>query len=627
MVITTRVLSRIVVSVGLGALVVVGQAACTSPNPGFDDDGGGGQRDTRVDGPGRDGRVDGPGDDGPGVDGPRRDSRVDGPGDGPGGDVTRDGPRADADAGSPDVPGGDMTGDTVPPGDSTADTQPPDVLPPDVVPPQCTQDIDCDDMISCTTDRCIQGSCTHQLISNSCLISGVCYGQGDTDPGGCQVCDPNTSTTAWTTRPDGTGCPLDGIACTDDICQSGKCEHPIRTNYCLVGNACYFTGQAVGACSECNASVSQTALTFVAGKPCASLSIASMCIDNGCHGFGEKTFEPSAVGVTVGGTTIASAAVITPANNQVWGAGAFNDTSSTDGRAGFVVRLDNTSDQSLTKYELRDIHYRLAVGGGSALIYEGNGWNTLALPGASTRLRVWGTSVGNADVFLLGGTAASGFPMLRCTRSGSATACTGASGFANGTNIRGGIFGTLASSGAVGPSWAANAPSGEDIYYSGGSNAWSTNGPQGCDDGTAGSACSNSAGDLLDMHGTSASNVWVVGSGGLVFRYNGSGWTRINVPAAGTAYSFTAVYASDKNDGLVTLAAYRDYGGGTRTIALFNYNTKLDRWFGPIAVRTLTSVNNELRDLAGVDHLHLWGVGHVVSGIPSRQRAWILQMQ
>ncbi len=92
----------------------------------------------------------------------------------------------------------------------------------------------CADLLTCTPDVCNEGTdqCDHiPLNAGTCLIDGVCYLAGDLRPGNtCEECDPATSTSTWTVKPDGSACN-DGNACTgtgrpgidDDTCTAGVC--------------------------------------------------------------------------------------------------------------------------------------------------------------------------------------------------------------------------------------------------------------------------------------------------------------------------------------------------------------------------------------------------------------------
>src|SRR5262249_34062793 len=87
-----------------------------------------------------------------------------------------------------------------------------------------------DDGLSCTTDVCQSGSCTHALQANTCAIAGVCYTFGAFNPSAdCQSCQPATSTSSWTAVAIGQSGPDDGLVCTTDICtkhgNNVTCDH------------------------------------------------------------------------------------------------------------------------------------------------------------------------------------------------------------------------------------------------------------------------------------------------------------------------------------------------------------------------------------------------------------------
>ncbi|MCA9666374.1 MAG: hypothetical protein KC503_12325, partial [Myxococcales bacterium] len=171
----------------------------------------------------------------------------------------------------------------------------------------------------------------------------------------------------------------------------------------------------------------------------------------------------------------------------------------------------------------------------------------------------------------------------------------------------------------------------EDIYYRPSSGKWSWNGPQGCFDGSN-TACDNTdSHDFTDMFGSSDSDIWTVGTNGLVVAYDGSGWTRDNnVVTAQNTYDFDAVF-SHPADNLVTIAAHRD-AGGNRTVVFFNYNRALKRWFGPITVRTFTGTvrSGYIADMGGEGYSNMWLVGRrpqSLGGVNASYRAWVLHLK
>jgi len=85
-------------------------------------------------------------------------------------------------------------------------------------------------------------------IGNQFQASGSLNGQ-------CQSCQPTVSTTGWTNKANGTTCPDDGNACTNDVCSAGVCTHPAKANgtACNDGNACTQTDTCeAGVCTGSN---------------------------------------------------------------------------------------------------------------------------------------------------------------------------------------------------------------------------------------------------------------------------------------------------------------------------------------------------------------------------------------
>lgn len=135
------------------------------------------------------------------------------------------------------------------------------------------------DALSCTSDVCGSGLCTHQLVANTCAIGGACYATGATNPANsCQSCAPATSTSAWSTVANGAACTDDGLACTSDTCQAAVCTHTLTANNCLIGGACYANGAFNPStdCQSCQTGASTSAWT--------ALAVGSTCLDdgNGC---------------------------------------------------------------------------------------------------------------------------------------------------------------------------------------------------------------------------------------------------------------------------------------------------------------------------------------------------------
>ncbi|MBI5502262.1 MAG: hypothetical protein HY907_18610 [Deltaproteobacteria bacterium] len=235
----------------------------------------------------------------------------------------------------------------------------------------CLNDADCDDTLPCTSDRCNRGTgvCTNtneplgtscddgvwcngvdacdgvgacspglspcslvcetcneaaatcDILAGWCRIAGACYGAGATNPANqCQSCQPAVSQTAWSPKPNGTGCN-DGQYCTlTDTCNAGSCNG--------AGARCPVTGCVTG-CNEAT-----DACTFAAaGTSCSdglwcdgveACNGAGACIpgSNPCSAACQSCNEALdlcqvAVGCFIGGACYASGAT-NPANQCQW---------------------------------------------------------------------------------------------------------------------------------------------------------------------------------------------------------------------------------------------------------------------------------------------------------------------
>ncbi len=98
-----------------------------------------------------------------------------------------------------------------------------------------------DDKLPCTVDQCDgKGACGHsKLVPETCLVKGKCLVKGEKTSGGCQVCDPATTTTAWTSVVQGQPCDVDKFTCTADACDGkGACAHTPVDSKCDDGLGC-----------------------------------------------------------------------------------------------------------------------------------------------------------------------------------------------------------------------------------------------------------------------------------------------------------------------------------------------------------------------------------------------------
>ncbi|NUN12529.1 MAG: putative metal-binding motif-containing protein [Myxococcales bacterium] len=106
--------------------------------------------------------------------------------------------------------------------------------------------IGCDDSAPCTVDTCEAGKCVNTPESGFCIIGGTCFNDGQPNPKvGCQVCNANALSTAWSPD-DGTPCD-DQDPCTEsDRCVEGTCDGTPKA--CDDNNPCTVTGCNQGQC-------------------------------------------------------------------------------------------------------------------------------------------------------------------------------------------------------------------------------------------------------------------------------------------------------------------------------------------------------------------------------------------
>ncbi len=109
---------------------------------------------------------------------------------------------------------------------------------------------DCNDNLDCTLDTCSPTGCTNAIQATTCLISGVCYSNGQSGNDPCKVCKPTTSLSTWSNAVDGVDCG-GGRRCIGGTCVT-------CTQDCS-GKVCGDNGCG-GSCGTC-----QTGLTCVSG--------------------------------------------------------------------------------------------------------------------------------------------------------------------------------------------------------------------------------------------------------------------------------------------------------------------------------------------------------------------------
>jgi hypothetical protein len=154
----------------------------------------------------------------------------------------------------------------------------------------------CADGLGCTDDICDgQGGCSLQLQSGYCKIANQCHKDGETDTGGCAICDTSKDTASWTLLPNlckiGDTCykpgDRDTTGCgTCDPTQSSS-SWTLATDTCLIGGLCFQPGEkdATG-CGTCDPLKDTSHWTAASG---------SCLIQGSCYTDG--TFSPSGCGV------------------------------------------------------------------------------------------------------------------------------------------------------------------------------------------------------------------------------------------------------------------------------------------------------------------------------------------
>ena len=203
------------------------------------------------------------------------------------------------DASVPDVvedtaPDSDDTSDTTPDADEDVDAET-DIEIPDPPPVRCEAPADCNDGLTCTTDRCgDEGVCEWTVRAGTCLIGGACRDAGYTSPASsCAACVPTENPFGYSTLSDGTGCD-DGNACTlADACTAGVCggtelscddDNACTTNACDSELGCVFPPVLDGAeCDDNNACTqNNTCIRGVCRGDAVRCNDGNACTDDTC---------------------------------------------------------------------------------------------------------------------------------------------------------------------------------------------------------------------------------------------------------------------------------------------------------------------------------------------------------
>ena len=526
------------------------------------------------------------------------------------------------------VPDKKVPPDKMPPPDKKV---PPDIAPPpDSKPWQCTKNSDCDDKLHCTQDTCTPAKkCVNKFWGNGCFISGACHGNKKLNPlNPCQMCDTSRSPTSWSNKPDNTTCTADGLTCTKDICSKGVCTHPVH-NGCLVNKTCYKAADPdpTDKCKVCAPTASSTAFTFVAGRECSSSTVAGICMASKCRMMTKSIHQPKGASATLFWDVD-----YIPAANKAYAVGEVSGVKDDGIILDVASSLGSSPVESLTKEKLYGISYRMAVGkNGAVHMYSSGAWHqdkiiTSAIGGGKDRYGVWGAKVSSADTFFIGGRRNSTVRgIYRCVLPGTGGyTCSKHYGVAMDRRI-GPIHGTLTASGGQGPLWAATIGSNQpdDIYYNSGSSTnWSNKSPTGCTD-INGAPCYH-GGELLAMHGSSSSDIWVVGDIGFLMRYDGVKWNRVNNAIANqTLHKIRSVYTSAQ-DKLTLIVSDSNLGGGIGyRVMVHTYHHVTKKWTGPIVLHKSTFFSiDRIVAMGGKDLSDLWLVGQIRAS--GKNMGWIV---
>lgn len=163
--------------------------------------------------------------------------------------------------------------------------------------------IGCDDASPCTQDGCVEGSCTHTVLSGFCLIAGTCWTESQPAPDDpCKRCLPNQSPDAWSSTL-GKSCD-DGDPCTGgDVCGPTGCSGSATD--CDDANPCTTDGCGIGGCTHTPLA---GACTLETGNPCmAGVCDKGTCVAGPVSGqcdLGDG--NPCAAGSCVGGACVST---------------------------------------------------------------------------------------------------------------------------------------------------------------------------------------------------------------------------------------------------------------------------------------------------------------------------------
>jgi hypothetical protein len=124
----------------------------------------------------------------------------------------------------------------------------------------CVHNIDCDDGLACTVDRCTQGTCEHLLNDTQCLSSNPCIFAH------CQPEGPNA---------DAAGCVHTPVSCMNNrVCDpsTGACVECTQASDCIAPNCC-----ATMQCSQNRCQVAAACGKDGLGPICCQNTVTHAC--------------------------------------------------------------------------------------------------------------------------------------------------------------------------------------------------------------------------------------------------------------------------------------------------------------------------------------------------------------
>lgn len=494
-----------------------------------------------------------------------------------------------------------------------------------------------------------------------CLINNIPVAAGERNPAdNCQGCDPQTSTTSWSSL-DNVVCSDDGLVCTDDKCISGQCIHSPQVGKCLINGACYADNEQIGAsvCSICKSSLSVSSATANDGAPCDdgnSVTLMDICLNNECLGFVPRSHTSVA-----SDAYMAKLEYIAPAQ-ATWATIVPNKTTNSSGKAIELAGANSASNtlavsgipQGISNRVIfsvyKDTHGYYGGNDSAGLYYhDGTSWKSQpslhndfcvgydAPSGGYGKFCYLGGPLWSIEIPTTGGTTQTVFYfssadpqtgynyIQRCATSNQAASlsCTKnymspqSAGLLN-------FWGTQATLSTPNVTWAvgynssSTANGGKWIYYNYGSgNSWDASVAQGCADNSTTNACPGANKNIFirDIQGTGASDVWAVGDGGLIIRYTGTAWAMVSVPTLiapdASAYNFKGVFSSGD---LIFIVGQRINTNTNYELISLIYNSLLDKWFTPQVAYSFipsdtTRYSWKFLDVGGKDVSQLYIVG------------------